>query len=61
MKNLNIDGLRLLLGLGVTQGLNVLTLMEVVNLDIDQLAAINAFVGTMIAIGFYVIKPEAQP
>lgn len=59
---LNIDGIRLAIGLLVTQVLNVLTLLEIISLDIDQLAGINTLTGTVLMLVFYLVKPEvAEP
>ena len=56
MTRLNTDQLRALAGLAITQGLNMLVLLDVVSLDIEELAAINAFVGTLLTLGFLVFK-----
>lgn len=61
MKNLNVDGIRATFGLATTQGLNLLVLLDVVRLDIDQLAAINAFVGTLLTLGMFIVKPSLPP
>mgnify|MGYP001604104638 CR=1 FL=1 len=56
MTRLNTDQLRALLGIAVTQGANLLVLLDAVSLDIEELAAINAFVGTLLTLGFLVFK-----
>lgn len=54
--NINIDGLRTVLGLLISQGTGMLVLLDIVSLDIEQLAAINGFAGTMIALFFLFVK-----
>lgn len=58
MKNLNIDGIRATVALAVTQGLNLLVLLGAVTLDVDQLAAVNAFVGTVLTLAMFFVKPS---
>ena len=58
MTRLNTDQLRALAGLAITQGLNLAVLLDVVSLDIEELAAINAFVGTLLTLAFLVVKPS---
>ena len=55
---MNTDGIRTTVGLLVAQGLNTLVLLKFLSLDVDQLAGINLFTGTLITFIFYFIKPS---
>ena len=53
---LNTDGIRATTGLLATQTLNALVLLNVVGLDTEQLAAINALAGTVVTMIFFFVK-----
>ena len=53
---LNTDGIRATIGLMVTQTLNAMVLLNVVSLDTEQLAAINALAGTVVTMLFFFVK-----
>ena len=55
---LNTDGIRATTGLLATQTLNALVLLDIVGLDTEQLAAINALAGTVVTMLFFLIKPS---
>lgn len=53
---LNTDGIRATTGLLATQTLNALVLLDIVGLDTEQLAAINALAGTVVTMLFFFVK-----
>ena len=53
---LNTDGIRATTGLLATQTLNALVLLDIIGLDTEQLAAINALAGTVVTMLFFFVK-----
>lgn len=56
---LNVDGIRTTLGLLVTQTINVLVLLSMVELSGEQVAGISLATGTLLTFAFYFVKPGA--